>query len=368
MRKIIAIIFLLVMQTMINAQTINVYIGTYTGPNGSEGIYRAKLELQTGKLSEPELVAPMSQPSFIVISSSGKYLYATAELKKETGQIKSFAIAPATGKLRPLNAVSSEGATPCHLSLRRHVLVAANYTGGSVIAVPVRNDGQLSEEVFVVKHQTQSTNPTGQTIPHPHSANFGPDGGIFVADLGLDLVRVYEWNYTSRQLVPSADIKTRHGAGPRHMSFHPNGHFAYLINEKDETITVYSYDSHTAGYLKELQTVSTLPADFKGKSWCAEVKVHPNGKFLYGSNREHDSIVRFRIDPRTGLLSDPVFQQQGIRWPRHFNLTPDGRYCLVANQKGDNVVVFRVNPENGTLEPTEHHIAISQPTCIQFLP
>ncbi|MFA6293552.1 MAG: lactonase family protein, partial [Victivallales bacterium] len=172
----------------------------------------------------------------------------------------------------------------------------------------------------------------------------------------------------SGKLLPNdpTEIKIRPGAGPRHFTFSPNGKFAYLINELDETIIAFGYDSKN-GNLTEIQTISTLPEDFKGTSICAEVRVHPNGKFLYGSNRGHDSIVTYKIDPDKGTLTLLGFQKSGIKNPRNFNIEPTGRFCIVANQDADTVQVFRINQETGLLEPTEHVIKVPKPVCVRFL-
>ncbi len=367
--EIIMTASLLAMQTLGGGMALDAYFGTYTNKTKSEGIYRSTLDMETGRLSEPELAAKVANPSFIEIHPGGRFLYAVTEGK--TGTVRAFAIDPATKKLTMLNECSSGGSGPCHISIDRggRVLLAANYSSGSVASIPINADGTLSSPVSVIRHQGSSVNPSRQKEPHAHSINLSPDGRFaFAADLGLDKIMIYKLDSATGRLEANtpAFAAVQPGAGPRHFTFRPDGKFAYVINELDETITAYAYNAQS-GALTEIQHISTLPDGFKGVSWCAEVRVHPNGKFLDGSNRGPDSIAMYKIDPEKGTLTLTGFQNAGIKNPRNFNLDPSGRFCVVANQDSDSVCTFLVNPETGALEPAGSQITIGKPVCVRFL-
>ena len=357
------------MQTLSGAMTIDAYFGTYTKNTKSEGIYHSTLNLENGTLSGPELAVKTPDPSFIEIHPNGKFIYAVAENKG--GTVRAFAIDPATKQLKLLNERSSGGNGPCHISLSGDgkFLMAANYGSGSVTAIPINADGTLAEPSSVIQHTGSSVNPKRQKGPHAHSINPSPDGRFaFAVDLGLDKIMIYKLNPETGKLETNtpAFAQVKPGAGPRHFTFHPNGKFAYVINELDETVTAYSYDAKT-GALTEIQQLSTLPDSFKGISWCAEVRVHPNGKFLYGSNRGYDSIAIYQIDQQKGTLTLSGFQTAGIKNPRNFCLDPSGSFCVVANQDSNSICVFRVNPETGALDPVGSPITVAKPVCVRFM-
>jgi 6-phosphogluconolactonase len=351
-----------------------VYIGTYTSKGGSEGIYRLELDLQTGKLSTPVLAGKSTNPSFLALHPNGKYLYAVGEIsdfgKKSTGAISAFAIDD-KGDLKLLNQQSSEGAGPCHVVVDKagKFVFCANYGGGSCAVLPIDKDGKLGKATAAVQHKGSSVNPARQRQPHAHSINLDPANRFaFVADLGLDKVLVYRFDADKGTLTandpPAASVQP--GAGPRHFAFHPTGKFAYVINELNNTVTGFRYDADK-GTLTEIESVTTLPADFKGTSYTAEVVVHPSGKFLYGSNRGHNSIAIFRIDPETGKLTATGHQGKGIKTPRNFAVDATGKFCLVASQDGGTVQVFRIDPSSGALEPTGEEVRIAMPVCVRFL-
>ena len=286
-----------------------VYIGTYTDQN-SKGIYRFDLDLTSGSLTGGELVGEAIHPSFLAIHPSRRFLYAVGEVAESNGKpggaVNAFAIDPKSGKLTLLNQQSSKGAGPCHLVVDREgkYVLTANYGGGSVCVLPIQADGRLGEATGFVQHHGSSVNPQRQEGPHAHSVNLDPAGRLaFVADLGLDKIFVYRVDSARGTLVPNDPpaIKLPPGAGPRHFAFHPTGRFAYVINELNSTVTVLSYDPD-GGILKDLQTASTLPPGFSGENTTAEVQVHPSGKFVYGSNRGHNSIAIFAVDPTSGAL------------------------------------------------------------------
>jgi 6-phosphogluconolactonase len=351
-----------------------VFLGTYTGAT-SKGIYRCEMDLATGNLSEPQLAAEVATPSFLAVHPSRKFLYAVGELeefaKKKQGAVYAFALDPKTGELTKLNQQGSGGPGPCHIVVdkaRQNVLVA-NYSGGSAACLPIDGDGSLRPASSVVQHTGKGSNPDRQEGPHAHSINLDARNNFaFVADLGLDQVRVYKFDPTNGKLTPNDPpfVALAAGAGPRHFAFHPNGKFAYVINELASTVTAMTYDADH-GRLEKLQTITTLPPDFKGETTTAEVVVHPSGKFLYGSNRGQDSIVAYSIDPTHGTLTLIGHQKDGVKVPRNFNIDPTGRFLVVANQDSDSVVVFAI-ADNGELKPTEHKVAVGKPVCVRFVP
>ena len=364
--------FLFAALSTVWAEPLPVYFGTYTsrGENSSKGIYRSMLDLETGRLTNPVLAAEARNPSFLEIHPNGKFLYAVSE-SGGAGSVSAYAINSDTGGLKLLNQQSSGGAGPCHVSIDhagKNVLVA-NYGSGSASVIPIKSDGRLGEPTGFVQHAGSSVNPGRQKGPHAHSINVSPDDRFaFVADLGIDKVMIYRLDIEKGTIVANSPgfAKVKPGAGPRHFAFGPKGKYAYVINELDCTVTAFAYES-ASGALTEVQTITTLPSAFDGSNSCAEVRVHPSGKFLYGSNRGHDSIVVFRVDPAKGMLTFVEHETADIKTPRNFNIDPTGKFCLVANQGGDSVVVFRINQKTGALEPTGHKVSIARPVCVRFL-
>lgn len=353
--------------------TLGVYFGTYSGGK-SKGIYRAELDLRSGKFSEPILAGTVKNPSFVAIHPNGRYLYAVSEISesggKRTGVVSAFLIEK-TGKLKALNSQPSGGAGPCHLIVDKagkNALVA-NYGGGSAAVLPIQSDGQLNPASCVVQHKGSSVDKSRQEGPHAHSINLDAANKFaFVADLGLDKVLVYRYDADKGTLTPNdppaAVIEP--GAGPRHFAFHPDGRAAYVINEMSSTITMMDYDPKL-GVLTPRQTVSTLPGGkaVKGSS-TAEVVVHPSGKFVYGSNRGHDSLAIFAVDPKTHRLTPAGHQSHEIKVPRNFAIEPSGTYLVAASQGSGRVVVFRIDPRTGALAPTGSVIDVPNPVCVRF--
>jgi 6-phosphogluconolactonase len=351
-----------------------VYVGTYTDKS-SKGIYRFDMDAATGKLTNGAPAAEMKNPSFLAIHPNRRFLYAVGEVEdiggKKGGGISAFAIDPKTGDLKPLNQQSSGGPGPCHLVVDKSgkCVLAANYGGGSAVVVAINEDGSLGKQTDFVQHKGHSVNKSRQEAPHAHSINLDPANRFaFVADLGLDAVRVYRFNAENctldKEHAQSAAVSP--GAGPRHFAFHPNGKFAYVINELHNTVTAFSYDPEK-GELKKIQTVSTLPKDFTGESYTAEVVVHPSGRFLYGSKRGHNSIALFRINADTGELTPAGHQAENIKTPRNFNIDPTGKFCLVANQDADSIVVFAIDAKAGELKPTGISAEVPVPVCVKFV-
>jgi len=354
-------------------KSVRVYFGTYTH-KGSKGIYLSKLNLTTGALSKPVCAAETDNPTFLAIHPSGRFLYAAGGATridgKRTGLLTAFSIDKAGGKLTQLNRRSSGGAGPCHVVVDAagKFALTANYSGGSVASLPIGPDGKLAEAVTVIKHSGSSVNKRRQTRAFAHSINLDAANRFAVAaDLGADKLFVYKFDRTSGKLTPNAPPATTlpPGSGPRHFAFAPKGKFAYVINEMLSTVTAMSFDAEK-GTLTKLQTISTLPADFKGPNTTAEVQIHPSGKFLYGSNRGHDSIAAFAVDVESGKLTLIGRQSCGGKWPRNFCIDPTGRFIVAANKNTDNVVVFRIDQSSGRIEPTGSEITVSAPVCVKF--
>lgn len=362
-------------ETAIKTGKLWVYVGTYTG-RVSKGIYRFEMDLATGRLTDKALAGETANPSFLAIHPSQRFLYAVGELAnfggKKTGAVSAFAIDPKTGDLKLLNQQSSKGPGPCYLVTDRqgkHVL-AANYGGGSVCVLPVGADGRLGEATAFIQHHGKGADPKRQEAPHAHSINLDAANRFaFVADLGLDKIMVYRFDGAKGTLTPNDPpaASVAPGAGPRHFAFHPDGHHAYVINEMKSTVTAFGYDPEH-GVLKSLQSISTLPNGYSGNTTTAEVQVHPSGKFLYGSNRGHDSIAVFAIDPRSGELSFVAHQTHHIKTPRNFGIDPTGTYLVVANQDGNSLVVFRIDPKTGVLTPTGTEVEVPMPVCVKMMP
>ncbi len=351
-----------------------VYFGTYTGDK-SRGIYTADLDLSSGKLTEPRLAAEAVSPSFLAIHPSGHWLYAVSEIDdlngRKTGGVSAFAI-EADGGLRLLNQQPSEGRGPCHVTVdpSGKFALVANYGSGSAAALPIAADGRLGAASSVVQHEGKSVNPQRQEGPHAHSINLDASGRYaFVADLGLDQVKIYRFDPATGKLSPSdpAFVTLLPGAGPRHFAFHPQGDRAYVNNEMTSTITALRY-APEAGALQETQTLSTLPAGAEQpNNSTAEVQVHPSGRFVYVSNRGHDSIAGYEIESGSGNLTSLGNTPTGGHTPRNFGIDPTGQYLLAANQGTDNVVVFKIDAETGKLTPTGQEIKVGSPVCVKFL-
>ena len=353
-----------------------VYFGTYTGKK-SKGIYVSRFDTKAGALGTPELAAEASSPSFLAVHPKGRFLYSVNEVSKisdkPAGGVSAFAIDAASGKLTPLNQQSSGGPGPCHLIVDkagRNVLVA-NYGGGSVASLPVNKDGSLKEASAFVQHKGSSVNRSRQEAPHAHGIYLDPANRFaFVPDLGLDQLVAYRFDSSRGTLAANepAFAPVASGSGPRHFAFTPNGRFAYVINEMLCTVTAFSYDSKR-GALSEIQTLSTLPEGESVKSGysTAELFSHPSGKFLYGSNRGHDSIVSYAIDGKSGKLTRVGHTPTQGKIPRSFGIDPGGRWLLAANQNSDNVVVFKIDPSTGQLAAAGGSIEVGAPVSVVFV-
>lgn len=350
-----------------------VYVGTYTDGE-SKGIYMLRMDPRTGQLSEPTLAVEAKSPSFLAVHPNKRVLYAVNEVSssggRKGGAVSAFAIGP-DGSLTLLNTQSSGGAGPCFVSVDEagsHVLVA-NYGGGSVAVLPIDEAGRLKPASATVQHEGSSVDPKRQRGPHAHSINPDPTGQFaLAADLGLDRILVYRFDDAAGTITPHEppDARVEPGAGPRHLAFHPNGRFAYVMNELQSTVTVFEWDA-AEGRLQTVQTLGTLPADFKDSNSTADVQVHPSGRFVYGSNRGHDSIAIFAVDEATGRLSPVGHQATGGKTPRHFGIDPSGAYLLAANQDSNSIVVFRIDQQSGRLTPTGVQVEVPSPVCVRFV-
>ena len=349
-----------------------VYIGTYTKTE-EQGIHWLKLDMGSGKLTPVGKLAGQKNPSFLAIHPNKKFLYAVNEIGnykgEKAGGVSAYSIDPKTGALTFLNQQSSKGGAPCHLvvdATGRNVLVA-NYTGGSVVSLPISRKGRLRKAASFIQHEGSSVLVPRQSKPHGHSINVSPGNKFAVAaDLGLDKVLVYGFNAKGGKLTPAGFAKVAPGAGPRHFAFHPNGKFAYVINEITLTVTAFAWNEGE-GKLSELQTITTLPVK-RGKGMStAEVQVHPSGKFLYGSNRGHNTVAVFSIDQRTGKLKAVQHQSTLGKTPRNFGLDPTGKFLIAANQSSGDMHTFWINQETGELKPTGHSVKIPMPVCVKFL-
>ncbi len=353
-----------------------VYIGTYTEEGStSKGIYVYRFDASTVTITSLGLAAQTVNPSFLAVHPNHRFLYAVNEVKDYAGQksgaVSAFAINRATGKLTLLNQVASKGADPCYLTVDKtgKYLLVANYSGGNVAVFPVLEDGRLGEVSAFVQHSGHGTNPQRQEGPHAHSIDLSPDNRFaIVDDLGLDETLVYKFDSVGGSLAPDPTLaKAAPGAGPRHFAFHPNGKFAYVINEMGSSVTAFDYEG-ASGVLHPLQTISTLPKDFSGNNGDAEIETHPSGKFLYASNRGHDSIAVFAIDAKQGTLALLEYAATKGQTPRNFAIAPGGKLLFAANQKSDNIVVFRIDQRTGRITPTREVLDVSQPVCVKFVP
>lgn len=352
-----------------------VYVGTFR-QDTSKGIYAWRLDADSGKMEPLGLVAETSRPVFLALHPNRRFLYAAGRpipvARQNIGVVLSYAIDAPTGKLTPLNSLPSRGIDPAYVSVDRtgKNLLVANYGSGSIAIFPIKSDGSLAAASDFIQYSGSSVHPERQQGPHSHSINLSPDNRfVFVADLGQDKLFVYRFDPEKGKLTPNnPPFATLHpGAGPRHFVFHPSGRFLYVINEIQSTITTFAYHAAT-GALKELQTITTLPKDFTGTNTTADVQVHPNGKFLYGSNRGHDSITVFSINPRAGTLTPVEWVPTQGKTPRSFGIDPSGSWLIAANQASDSLVLFRLDPQTGKLQATGQRFEVGAPSSVRFLP
>ena len=362
------------------------YVGTYTRREShvvgkSTGIQICRFNAVTGEITFVETMTGITNPSFLAIHPSGQYLYSVSEMGeridgKPAGGVSAFRIDVETGLLTPLNQQSSLGSGPCHLTvdLTGRFVLTTNYGSGSVSVLSITEDGSLGPSTDFVQHEGSSVNPQRQQEPHPHSVNLDATNRYaLVPDLGTDKIMIYAFDAEFGKLKTNLAqpwARTKSGAGPRHLDFHPNQRFVYVANELDSTVTGFDFDA-ARGTMHEISTLSTLPEDYydttSEKSWVADVHVHPNGRTVYVSNRGHDSIAIFRVNRDSGELT-PVghVPTKGI-YPRNFAIDPAGKFLIVANQNSDDIYVFEINAKTGELEETEYGIELPTPVCVKLL-
>ncbi len=354
---------------------LTLYVGTYTSGK-SEGIYVYRMGRTTGELKHFKTVKGVVEPSFLSIDSKGRYLFAVNEMTefagKPGGAVSAFRINEKDGSLKFLNQEASLGGAPCHVTVdgADRFILLANYLGGNLSVLPIRGDGSLGPASDRVQHHGSSVNKERQEAPHAHCIILGPSNQhAFAADLGLDKIMIYRFDAQKGKLTPAKQpwAQLKPGAGPRHFKLHPNGRYAYVINELDSTVTGFNYD-RTKATLRTIDSVSTLPKDFSGKNSCADLHIAPSGRFLYGSNRGHDSIVVFAINESNGRLSPVQHVSTQGKTPRNFTIDPSGRFLLAANQASDTIVTFRIEQKSGRLAPTGHVAEVPSPVCLLFGP
>jgi 6-phosphogluconolactonase len=367
------LVCLILSASAIAADSYLAYVGTYT-TGESKGIYAYRYDPKDGKMTSLGLAAETENPSFVV--ANHRFLYAVNEVQKYQGQpsggVSAFAMDAKTGKLTFLNEVPSRGADPCYISLDKtgKFVLVANYTGGNVAVFPIHPDGSLGEATGFVQHTGSGPNHDRQEGPHAHWLEVTPDNRFAIAaDLGSDELLVYRFDPVKGLLTPNNPpfAKVSPGSGPRHFAFHPDGEHAYVIDEMVGAINTFAFDSRK-GKLTLMQTVPTLPKDFSGENTTAEIEVHPSGRFVYASNRGHDSIVVYAVDPKTGTLKLIEDVPTQGKTPRNFQIDPTGTRLFVANQDSGNIVAFRINPKTGRLTSSGDPLKVPNPVCIKFVP
>jgi len=355
------------------ARELLLYVGTYT-TGKSEGIYLYRFNLTSGELTHAGTARGVVNPSFLTLAPSRRYLYAVNEVDdfagRKSGAVSAFAVDQKTGDLRLLNQQASLGANPCYVDVDasgKFVLIA-NYTGGNVTVLPIQRDGSLGESTDTKQYQGSSVNRERQEGPHAHCIRLDPTNRFaYSCDLGTDKIMIFRFDVRSGKLLPGEPpwVQVKPGAGPRHLAFDHTGRHVFALNEMHSTITAFARDSEK-GTLRELQTITTLPKAFAGANTGADVHVSPNGQFLFCSNRGHDSIAIFKIDPRNGPLTAIGHEPTRGLTPRNFAVDPTGAFLLVANQKSDNIVVFRLDQRTGRLSATGQVAQVPAPVCLKF--
>lgn len=361
--------------TIVMAQTSrtkNFYllVGTYTNEQKTNGIHVYTFDAETGSAEEKSRITDIRNPSFLAVSKDRKNVYSVSEGGEGKG-VSAYAFDTNSGNLKFLNSGSAGGNGPCYISVdeKKRTVFTGNYGGGSLSATRLKSDGSLSSDVQVIQHEGGSVNKSRQDKPHVHAVVLSPDGRyLLVPDLGTDKVNIYRYDENQTEALspaPQPFASVNPGGGPRHLTFHPNGKFAYLILEMEGAVTAFDYKD---GQLKEIQRVTMLSPDFEGKVGAADIHVSPDGKFLYGSNRgQANEIVIYAIDKK-GKLTYAGRQGQGVDTPRNFAIDPTGNFLLVGNQNGNDIAIFKRDQKTGLLSPTGKTIQVDKPVCLKFVP
>ncbi|WP_242689236.1 lactonase family protein [Pedobacter sp. SYSU D00535] len=352
------------------AQKLNLLIGTYTKSGKSEGIYVYEFDERTGKASYKNKATGIDNPSYLCVTDNNKHVYAVNEAGPGQGGVTAFSFDPKSGALLLLNKKPSNGDSPCYVSVNKnnnHVFVG-NYMGGNFSALPILGDGSLGDAVQVIQHQGNSVNKERQEKPHVHSTVLSPkEDFLLVSDLGTDKINIYSYNPKRKEPLSEADpgfFAVEAGNGPRHFDFHPNGKFAYSVQELTCNVTAFSYDK---GRLTQIQNISGLSEGYNGRRWAADIHVSPDGNFLYSSNRDDaNDIAIFKINQKDGKLTAVGRQPTLGRAPRNFAISPDGNYLLAANQNSDTIVIFKRDKATGLLSDTGERIEVGSPVCLKF--
>ncbi|MCE9560670.1 MAG: lactonase family protein [Planctomycetes bacterium] len=347
---------------------------TAFAPGEQGGIHAYEFDTKLGKLKQIHRTAGAENPFFLALSPNKKFLYSIHAKQfggKENEQVAAYEVVGRTGELKLLNRQSAEGTAACYLDVDKtgKAVLVANYSSGSVASLPVKEDGSLGEHASFFKHAGSSVNPKRQKEPHAHCIVVSPDNQYaYAADLGLDQILCYKIDPATAKLTPNKTpfSKSPAGAGPRHLTFHPNGKRVYVINELLNSVSVFDYDPES-GSLTEKQTISTLPSDFKGTSYCADLKITPDGRFLYGTNRGHDSIAAYSIGD-DGKLTLVAIEPSLGKGPQNLAITPGGEWLICANMPGKNVAVFKIDAKSGQLKSAGEPISQPSPSCIMLLP
>jgi len=345
-------------------------VGTYTG-GLSQGIYVYRFDSNTGDVDSVSMIKT-TNPSFLAVSPDEKFVYSVNELAKEGngGRVSAFAFNKADGKLAFIDEQPSGGDDPCYISVDKtdKWVAIANYTSGSLSILPINKTGGLDPARTIIQHSGKSIDKERQEGPHVHCTIFSKDDKyLFATDLGLDKIKIYSFNHRNGTLVQadSPFVSTDPGTGPRHLTFSPSNKYAYLIEEMGGIVSSYQY---TNGKLSLIQTISSLPPDYKGSIGSADIHISSDGNFLYASNRdESNTIAIFRINPQTGMLTPAGYQSTLGKTPRNFNFDPSGNFLLVADQNSDEVVIFRVNKTTGQLTDSGKRIKVGKPVCIKWI-
>jgi 6-phosphogluconolactonase len=350
------------------------YVGTYT-ENGAAGIYVYQFDRNTGAVNLVETAGDLASPSYLTIHPNGRYLYSVNRGKvlqdKNWGSVSAFSIESGTGHLNHLNDQPVFGSEACYISTdsQGRLAFVANYSTGNVVVFPIKNNGTLGTISDARQHSGGSINLSRQKGPHAHCAYVSPDDKhLYVVDLGIDRIKTYEIDYLNIKLIPrpESDGLTEPGSGPRHITFDQEGKFAYVIEELASSIRVFQRDPGT-GALKPIQDIRTIPEDFTDTNYPADIHIDPTGKYLYGSNRGHDSLAIFRINEKNGTLEKAGYQSVSGKWPRNFLIDPKGEYVFVVNQNSDNLAIFKLDPSTGNLEKISDNTSISKPVCVKIL-
>lgn len=353
----------------VKAQKLNLLIGTYTDKGTSEGIYVYEFDTKTGKAVYKNKATGTENPSYLAISRDGKYVYAANEAG--AGEVSSFTFDKKSGSLKLLGKKPSNGTAPCYVSTnsKGNFVFAGNYGAGNFSVYPVSSDGSLGDAVQVIQHSGSGINKERQEGPHVHSTVLSPDEKfLMVSDLGTDKISIYHFDAhnTTKPLIPADQpyVEVKAGNGPRHLDFHPNGKFAYSIQEMTGNITVFAYNN---GHLNAVQNISILPQGFNGAIGAADIHVSPDGTFLYASNRgEANDIAIFSIDKGTGMLKPSGRASTLGKGPRNFVIDPSGNFLIAGNQNSDSVIIFRRDKKTGLLSDTGERIKVGAPVCLKF--